>query len=386
MTAAKADCAATIKHLMKDPRSIKALETAQAYGRGEATDDELAAAAAAADAAAAAADAATKVAAEAAADAAAVAAAAAAATAADDAVKADRAKDAAAVAAEAAAAADKAAAADAANAAAAAAAADAVYTTAAADAAVVAAAVTAADAAKVAAAAAAADTTDSALAAAAETAAQAAIDAAALTAANIAVAAKVEEVNENSKTNIAYENKRLKMSGTITTGFMVSGFETGVTHQLGSDSYNKVDFPTTGTASFKGKGAGYYTTGAGQLDAALQLTEFNVDVEADFAAATVSIETKDTMGYVCEFLETRCDSTSATKTALTNLNFNTGNIDISNTGNNITHKFMGTTAVDGMSGDVNARFYGPATEEFGGTFNLSGNNKSYMGYFGAAKQ
>ena len=55
MTAAKADCAATIKHLMKDPRSIKALETAQAYGRGEATDDELAAAADAAAAAAAAA-------------------------------------------------------------------------------------------------------------------------------------------------------------------------------------------------------------------------------------------------------------------------------------------------------------------------------------------
>ena len=54
MTAAKADCAATIKHLMKDPRSIKALETAQAYGRGEATDDELAAAADAAYAAAAA--------------------------------------------------------------------------------------------------------------------------------------------------------------------------------------------------------------------------------------------------------------------------------------------------------------------------------------------
>ena len=77
MTAAKADCAATIKHLMKDPRSIKALETAQAYGRGEATDDELAAA----DASAAAADAA----AYAAYDAAAYAAAASAASAAYDA-------------------------------------------------------------------------------------------------------------------------------------------------------------------------------------------------------------------------------------------------------------------------------------------------------------
>ena len=80
MTAAKADCAATIKHLMKDPRSIKALETAQAYGRGEATDDELADAAdaadAAADAAAAAADDAAAAAADDADDAAAASAAA----------------------------------------------------------------------------------------------------------------------------------------------------------------------------------------------------------------------------------------------------------------------------------------------------------------------
>ena len=89
MTAAKADCAATIKHLMKDPRSIKALETAQAYGRGEATDDELAAAADAADAAAAASADAAYAAAEAAAaatdDAAAASAASAAAYAAYDA-------------------------------------------------------------------------------------------------------------------------------------------------------------------------------------------------------------------------------------------------------------------------------------------------------------
>ena len=97
MTAAKADCAATIKHLMKDPRSIKALETAQAYGRGEATDDELADAADAADAAAAAAGAAgaAYAAADAAADAADAAADAAAAAAAASAA-ADAAYDAAA--------------------------------------------------------------------------------------------------------------------------------------------------------------------------------------------------------------------------------------------------------------------------------------------------
>jgi hypothetical protein len=51
MTLARALCAKTVIHLMKDPRSIKAVEVAEAYGRGDATDDELSAAAADADAA-----------------------------------------------------------------------------------------------------------------------------------------------------------------------------------------------------------------------------------------------------------------------------------------------------------------------------------------------
>ncbi len=69
LTLAKARCAATVKHLMKDERSIKALEVAEAYGLGKVSREELdaaatdsraayaAAAGVAADAAAAAADA-----------------------------------------------------------------------------------------------------------------------------------------------------------------------------------------------------------------------------------------------------------------------------------------------------------------------------------------
>ena len=34
-------CAATVKHLMKDPRSLKALEVAELYGLGIATEEEL---------------------------------------------------------------------------------------------------------------------------------------------------------------------------------------------------------------------------------------------------------------------------------------------------------------------------------------------------------
>lgn len=55
-TLAKALCAKTVLHLMKDERSKKAVEVAENYGNGLATDEELSAAAAAAAAYAAYAD------------------------------------------------------------------------------------------------------------------------------------------------------------------------------------------------------------------------------------------------------------------------------------------------------------------------------------------
>jgi hypothetical protein len=65
-TLAKALCAKTVIHLMKDERSRKAIEVAEAFGRGNATREELDAAYYAADAAADAADAAYYAAADAA--------------------------------------------------------------------------------------------------------------------------------------------------------------------------------------------------------------------------------------------------------------------------------------------------------------------------------
>ena len=52
LTLAKGLCAETVIHLMMDKRSVKAVQTTITYGKGEATDQELAAAAATADAAA----------------------------------------------------------------------------------------------------------------------------------------------------------------------------------------------------------------------------------------------------------------------------------------------------------------------------------------------
>ncbi len=47
LTLAKGHCANTVRHLMTDPRSLKAVDTAIAFGEGRATREELAAAAAA---------------------------------------------------------------------------------------------------------------------------------------------------------------------------------------------------------------------------------------------------------------------------------------------------------------------------------------------------
>jgi len=51
LTLAKGHCANTVRHLMKDERSIKAVDAAIAFGEGKITKDELSAAAAAAYAA-----------------------------------------------------------------------------------------------------------------------------------------------------------------------------------------------------------------------------------------------------------------------------------------------------------------------------------------------
>ena len=51
LTLAKARCVKTVLHLMKDPRSVKAVEVAEQFGLGNATAEELKLAADAADAA-----------------------------------------------------------------------------------------------------------------------------------------------------------------------------------------------------------------------------------------------------------------------------------------------------------------------------------------------
>ena len=171
-----------------------------------------------------------------------------------------------------------------------------------------------------------------------------------------------------------------KTAAELTNGFMIAGFETGGTPVSSDDSivnFTVTALPTKGEANFIGKGMGYYYDAT-----ALQLVEFDVDTIVDFTNRMVNITTSETMGYSCTFFTTQCDD--ATRAALSDLNFITGNISYMAGVNNISKTDL---MVDDMMGSITARFYGQTAEEFGGTFHLenTGDGKYYMGYFGAER-
>ena len=170
------------------------------------------------------------------------------------------------------------------------------------------------------------------------------------------------------------------------SGFLVAGFETGATIEAGHANINTGALPTTDSATFSGRGVGYYASDVSATKQSItnifQQTEFDVNVTADFANTSVSIAAINTNGYVCETLVAQCPG--ANRIVLPELDFDTG--DIEYTGNNISYSFITGNAVNGMTGDVNARFYGPTADEFGGTFALAASNTDYYyGAFGAKR-
>ncbi len=123
----------------------------------------------------------------------------------------------------------------------------------------------------------------------------------------------------------------------------------------------------TGTTSFTGKGAGVYNTGNGTTFSSENVT-FDVSADVNFATDDVTIKTTNT---------------SNTDTAT--LDFTTTAIDYTQADTSINYQFgVGANpTVAGMAGQLDARFYGTTTDEFGGTFALANSNTSYYGAFGA---
>ncbi|MCH9844630.1 MAG: transferrin-binding protein-like solute binding protein [Alphaproteobacteria bacterium] len=144
-------------------------------------------------------------------------------------------------------------------------------------------------------------------------------------------------------------------------GYMVAGFETAGNN-----------IPRHHMVAFKGVGLGNYLT-----PSSYRAPSFNVTANVNFSTRMVALATTNT-GYCNEYdSEYNC-------TGFTFLN----DIDFSATLSYApnTNSISGNIAVDGMNGTADARFYGGAVEELGGTFYMTnGANNYYYGYFGAKR-
>ncbi|MCH9852362.1 MAG: transferrin-binding protein-like solute binding protein [Alphaproteobacteria bacterium] len=145
-----------------------------------------------------------------------------------------------------------------------------------------------------------------------------------------------------------------RTTGTISyqQGAMIAGIDIDVRH-----------IPSAGRMAFTGKGAGIYgnaTTGYNTI--------FDVSADVNFGDSNVTISTRNT-----------CQAGNCTNNMLSALDFSTGTL--SYTGNNIS----GNATAGDLSGTVDARFYGSAVQEFGGTFALADSQSYYYGAFGAKR-
>lgn len=130
--------------------------------------------------------------------------------------------------------------------------------------------------------------------------------------------------------------------------------------------------PTSGTATYKGATAGHYVSGS----SARQLTA-DVNAVVDFSKKLVRFATHNTQ------LHSAANGIRVTPDKADDLNM-TGNGSWKS-GN----QFIGTVkASNGMSGDLNGKFYGANAAEIGGTYGLknAANTEQLIGGYGAKRQ
>lgn len=128
--------------------------------------------------------------------------------------------------------------------------------------------------------------------------------------------------------------------------------------------------PASGNAVFTGTARGFYTPAAGTPFS----TTANMSANVDWGAKSIMFTT--------------------TGTTVTNLN--TGGAPVANAGLNltgtltyspVTNSFTGsvTPATVAMTGAATGRFYGPAAQEIGGTYSLTGAGGTMVGGFGGKR-
>ena len=165
-------------------------------------------------------------------------------------------------------------------------------------------------------------------------------------------------------------------SDELQRGVGIAGFET-----IGTNIPD-----TGGEVTFAGKGVGVYID-----DTYYYTYYFNVETKVDFSKPTegIAFSTSNTCND-SDFSE--CTATKlryhlnmkGTLDYTADTNAITGSV-ITKGGSSTTNVEADYTTLDGteLTGTANARFYGPAAEEIGGTFSVTSDSESFTGFFGA---
>jgi len=126
--------------------------------------------------------------------------------------------------------------------------------------------------------------------------------------------------------------------------------------------------PTSGTATYSGYTGGRYVNSSGQY----WFTSSTMTAAADFTNRSLAFSTANT--------QVTPDLISSSNNTALNMS---GTLTYSAATNQVTGN---VTTTGGMSGSVNARFYGPSAQEIGGTFAVSsGALSGYAGAFGGKR-
>ncbi len=153
-------------------------------------------------------------------------------------------------------------------------------------------------------------------------------------------------------------------TGTYERGYAIAGFET-----TGSA------IPTSNTATFTGRGAGIYYDDSGSNNVPRY---FKLEAIVDFSDRDITFDTTETCtssGF------NNCGSGSHHLNMTGTLYYDANTNDLASMANGI--ETTGTVGGSKLTGDANARFYGPNAEELGGTFSVSNDSASFVGFFGA---
>jgi len=197
----------------------------------------------------------------------------------------------------------------------------------------------------------------------------------------------IEGLTATNKMDGVYANGGNTTSYTyMTFGSWFNAVNTGGTnYNLATGDYvygsatTPANIPTTGTATYTGSISGAYFPASGTNQP--PQTYADMSATADFAARSLSFATSNSKTY--NNYNSNYDSTTG-KTTVTTDAVAKADLNMSGT---LTYSansnlFAGSVADGGgRSGTATGRFYGPAAEEIGGTFGLTGNGSTHTGHF-----